>query len=97
MYTGLDRIYLRMRLDRLETMLVQLGASVTEKEIAIMATVEELNAAVADLTVSVDAAVAAISKAASASGIDPAELDAAVAAIKQQAGKLNDAVHAAGM
>jgi len=97
MWTNLDRVYLKMQFDSVKRMLAELGATVLEKENAIMATVEELNTAVADLTVSVDAAVAAIGKAAASGGIDPADLDQAVANIKQQAGKLNDAVHAAGM
>lgn len=65
-----------------------------EKENQTMATVEELNAAVAELTTAVDAAVAAIG---STTGINPDDLDAAVDGIKQNITKLNDAVHAAGM
>ena len=110
MFTGIDRLYVKIRFDRLEAKLDALlegGASeetkakleetlnqIVEMEKEQMATVEELNAAVADLTVSVDAAVAAIG---SPSGINPDDLDAAVAGVKEQAKKLNDAVHAASM
>jgi hypothetical protein len=88
MFTHNDRV----RLVRIERALNQLS----RQETKTMATVQELNDAVAELTVSVDAAVTAIG-AGNTSGIDPAELDAAVASIKEQAKKLNDAVHAAQM
>jgi hypothetical protein len=96
MFRGSDRVYLDRRFDRLEKMIRFMMESVLTAEEMTMATVQELNDAVAELTVSVDAAVTAIGSAGT-SGIDPAELDAAVASIKEQAKKLNDAVHAAQM
>jgi hypothetical protein len=96
MFTGHDRNYLDRRFDRLEKMILRMTKAVLTAEEMTMATVQELNDAVSELTVSVDAAVAAIGSG-STSGIDPAELDAAVASIKEQAKKLNDAVHAAQM
>jgi outer membrane murein-binding lipoprotein Lpp len=77
-------------------MIVRVCKAVLTAEEMTMASVEELNAAVAELDASVDAAVAAIGSA-SASGIKPEELDAAVAGIQNNIKKLNDAVHAAGM
>jgi hypothetical protein len=95
-YTAYDRKWHRRRFNDLEELIHQYFARDFKQEEKTMATVEELNAAVADLTVSVDAAVAAIGSGAT-SGIDPADLDDAVAGIKEQAKKLNDAVHAHSM
>ena len=86
MFTGQDRFLLRLVNAKLDYLL--------KKEDVTMATVQELNDAVSELTVSVDTAVAAIG---SSTGINPADLDQAVANIKEQAKKLNDAVHAASM
>ena len=85
MFTGADRYLLKLVNAKLDCVL--------NKEEVLMATVQELNDAVAELETAVDAAVAAIGS----TGINPADLDPAVAAIKTQIGKLNDAVHAAGM
>jgi cob(I)alamin adenosyltransferase len=81
-----------MRLDRIERRLNR----ILKVEVKEMASVDELNAAVAELDASVDAAVAAIGSA-GASGIKPEDLDQAVAGIQNNIKKLNDAVHAAGM
>lgn len=68
----------------------------------VMATVQDLDTAVADLTAAVDDAVKAISNV--GTGINPADLDHVHADIKAQADRLNKAVadavakaHAAGM
>jgi uncharacterized protein YfkK (UPF0435 family) len=94
MWTDVDRRYLKQRLDKIEKMLVRMTQALLTAEEMQMASVQDLNDAVAELTTSVDAAVTAIS---SPSGIKPEELDAAVAGIKEQIKKLNDAVHAAQM
>jgi hypothetical protein len=101
MYTNADRRYLNHRFDRIEAMLVQLGATIVTKENKQMASIQDVEAAVDELTVAVDAAVTAIG---SATGITPAQLDPIVADIKAQTDKLTQALsakvaeaHAAGM
>lgn len=88
MWTDLDRRYLKMRFDRIDRALEQLGGT-------IMSTNEDLTAAIADLNTAADNIIAALG--AAASSVTQEQLDAAVASISAVTGKLNDAVHAHGM
>ena len=113
MFTSYDREYLRMRFDRIEGMvrvlLAAAGLEYAEQE-TIMATLEDLTAAVAQQSTVIESVTTLLDGLAAqlaAAGVDPAKLDELKAGIEANTERLaaavarhtdaDDEVHAAGM